>query len=268
VTGQRLDASKWTPDKQARYERFLRGYAAIAEAIQRKYRLKFPWLYADLTAGSGRLAWDGDVIQGSPLIALRTFASRPTLRVRLHFVERDADRMIELRDAVAELVAPWTVEMRFRITYEFFAVDNAQWFDQAQSEWSQYGLLYWDGLGQDVCPMDSLNQWMRLHRLQDLLVMASGCAPKRVPAGMGRERLDVVIQRTIRRHLWIAKPETAWQWTFALMSNYEPLGRNLSNGDLRFADYRSREGEQFLSEIGTTRAERFARWNPGLFDAI
>jgi hypothetical protein len=264
---ERLEVSDWTPAKQTRFARFISGYTNIAAAMQRKYEWP-PWLYVDLTAGSGRLNHGDSIIEGSPLLALRAFANHPTFQVCCLLIERHAGRYAELHEAVSTLRQSWPEDVQQRIAIACGCTDNTVFLRRLDARFPSFnsasnGLLYWDGLGQDACPIVELNSWMYAHRKHDLLVMASGCAPKR--AGLGRARLDGILKRTIRPNLWIAKPETAWQWTFALMSEWPPLGNKLSNGHMRFACCSSPEGKAFLDVIGTTNGERHERENPALF---
>jgi three-Cys-motif partner protein len=267
IVDERLPASEWTPTKQQRFERLMKTWTAIAAAIQRKWSTG-PWLYVDLTAGSGRLRDGERLIDGSPLIALRAFMAQPQFAVECVFIERHRGRFLELLAAIDSL-SPDAYQ-RQRISCGLFNKDHVDVLsDDLQGSHrlsGQFGLAYWDGFGQDECPMPALNAWMAMQGRIDLVLMASGCAPKR--AGLGRDRLDRVLHRTIHPHRWVARPETAWQWTFALMSNWPPLGNKLSNAALRFAPFTSKEGSAILDSIGTTVVERQCRDNPGFFDGV
>jgi hypothetical protein len=72
----RLAASEWTAIKQENFRSYLRAYSAIAATIQHKATWHTPpWLYFELTAGSGLIDNNGIVL------ALDTFREELDFRV-------------------------------------------------------------------------------------------------------------------------------------------------------------------------------------------
>jgi hypothetical protein len=263
VTRQRLAASDWTALKQENFRSYLRGYSAIAAAIQRKTSWRTPpWFYFELTAGSGLIDNGNHVIKGSPLIALEAFREQPDFRVNCLFVEYNVNYASELNAAIIAEYAGWPLVDRQRIKYEIKCLDHRDILRTVNTYHNAIGLLYWDGLGGDIFPADELRQWLTNNARHDLLVMASGTAQKR----MGRPRLDALLASMPSESVvWLTSPCGPWQWVFALVSRWIPLGKKMS-GPFKLHDATSETGRQILYTLATTKEERAVREQPELWN--
>ena len=85
----------WSEVKLAIIKEYASAYATILEATRREKIHSLKWLYIDAYAGPGihLSKTRGDVVEGSPLIALRT---TPPFS-EYHFIDSDADRAEQLR---------------------------------------------------------------------------------------------------------------------------------------------------------------------------
>jgi three-Cys-motif partner protein len=88
---------EWTRDKLKILEAYLPGYLqATTRTVER--------IYIDGFAGPGSNRLDtGEIIDGSPLIAVKASAHNGTRFSRLFFIERDPANIAELRAALAEI---------------------------------------------------------------------------------------------------------------------------------------------------------------------
>lgn len=92
------EVGEWTRDKLDILAKYLRGYlGATTRALDR--------VYIDAFAGPGtnRLRRSGEIIDGSPLIALKAQADNGARFTRLFFIENDPGAAQELRETVSQL---------------------------------------------------------------------------------------------------------------------------------------------------------------------
>ena len=254
-----LVASAWTPQKQEIFGHFLRAYTSIAAAIQSKQGNGWVkrWFYGELTAGSGLITNGDQLIHGSPLIALNTFANQTGFKVDCLFIEHNANYAFELNRCTASQYARFTPEQRSRLKYGLNCVDHRSVlanYRSAINGCGPMGLLYWDGLGGDKYPTEDLREWLQFHRRHDLLVMASGTAQKR----MGRIRLDEML-RNSPRPVWLTVPTGPWQWIFAFVTGWKELPAKLSRQGFQLYRSDSLQGLRILDKLGTTCEERKER---------
>jgi three-Cys-motif partner protein len=85
----------WSEVKLAIIKKYAAAYTTVMEAQRRDRFPRMRWLYIDAHAGSGHhiSKTRGDLVEGSPLIALKT---NPPFH-EYHFVDSDAGRAAELR---------------------------------------------------------------------------------------------------------------------------------------------------------------------------
>jgi hypothetical protein len=252
----RLVASEWTELKQENFRSYMRAYSAIAAAIQRKATWQTPpWLYFELTAGSGLIDNGNVVIKGSPLIAMEAFREQPGFRVNCLFVESNSSYAMELTASVTAECAGWPLVDQRRIQYEIKCLDHREILRTVQTYRNAMGLLYWDGLGGDIFPAAELRQWLIDNPRHDLLVMASGTAQKR----MGRARLDALLASMLPDStVWLTSPCGPWQSVFAMVSRWTALGKKLT-GPFKLHDANSPTGKEILDTLATTSRERRRR---------
>jgi hypothetical protein len=232
-------------------------YPPIAEAIQRLYRLK-RWFYWDMTPGPGLIHTKTDPLEGSPLIALEAFRKQAGLKVNCLFTEYDADYADQLIQVLAQRYRGWTEAERLRVNYRVECIDHLKILGalrhQQMTDCSAYGLLYWDGLGENIYPAQMLNRWLAKHYYHDLLLMASGTAQKRA----GRDRLDILLKTP--RLISVSNPVSAFEWIFGLGTNWGELPKKLSKQNhLQFHSTDSKEGKRIIDIVSTTRAQREQR---------
>lgn len=257
-TQERLRASEWTARKEEAFDAYITIYARIAAAIQAKHSWAGRWFYFELTAGSGLIDGDAGTIEGSPLLALRAFR-RAGLKVDCLFLEHNSAYEEELRRSVEALRSEWTEQECANVYCEIHPNDHRDVLLESERQYGRMGLIYWDGLGQDVYPSLELSSWLRRNPKHDLILMGSGTAPKR----MGRARLDRAILTVPRETTWLSDTNGQWQWVFALATDWAPLAARLStakNGQPMFAAT-SPEGRAILDKIGLTRGERSVNRN-------
>lgn len=253
-----MEASEWTRSKLTKFAGFMGRYPLIMAAIQCKWK-PVPSFYWDMTPGPG-LIYDGpDRIEGSPLIALEAFKRQSLLKVNCLFTEYEPDYAAQLTQIMAEKYSAWTDAERQRIKYSVQCIDHREILyglrHEQMNNCSGYGLLYWDGLGENVYPADGFNPWLNRHSYHDLLLMASGTAPKRA----GRERLDILL-KTPRKRLAISYPVGDWEWIFGLGTNWTELPAKLSKKhELEFHSSDSKMGKHIIDLVSTTKAEREQR---------
>jgi hypothetical protein len=255
-----LKASDWTQRKQDNFAQFLRAYAAIAGAIQRKYR-NGRLAYVELTAGPGIIDDRGYEIRGSPIIALDTFRNEVDFLVDCVFVEQDRSRFNILTNVVDRERSSWSAEDRSRIHVSLECSDNKSVLSRGLPLSGPYGLIYWDGLGRDTYPSIEAREWLEAHSMHDLLLMASGTAPKR----KGCPRLDRMLH-TVPRRVWISDTNGPWQWVFALATSWSQLAEKLSSYcSIKLYPSTSIRGAKILDHVGSTYVERQKRQQPELW---
>lgn len=246
-----LNASPWTAIKQNIYAEGLRVYVAIANAIQKRHYWAGRWFYFDLTSGSGLINNGGaEPLEGSPLISLREFQAKGGFEVDCLFCEQDQARAAELDSILQGLSSQWSEHEPKRIHYKVEACDHGDLFKRLNIH-NNYGLLYWDGMGGDIFPTGALSDWLKQHRFHDLLVMASGTAPKR----RGTPRLDQLLKTVPRKYMWLSEPNGRWEWIFALFSNWSRVEQT---GRGRLIRHDSYHGQEILNKLATTAEERKA----------
>lgn len=265
---KRLKASEWTTTgKQPSFKAYLSAYSCIINKMQHKPENQWMgrWLYFELTAGSGLIDCNGEEpIAGSPLIALRAFRAERGLEIHCLFVEWNPAYFQELKRVVEDEYSSWTDEERQRVTYQIQCRDHREVLRELMYRCRyKMALVYWDGLGGDVYPTQELRQWLERNGRHDLLIMASGTAQKR----MGRPRLDQLLEmRPAGCKVCLTRINDKWEWIFALMTRWPPLGNKLTGKDsLRFYDVDSATGKDILDTLGTTKKERETRHQPELW---
>lgn len=193
---------------------------------------------------------------------MKAFREQPDFRVSCLFVEYNHSYAAELNAAISAERAEWPLADQQRINYEIKCLDHREILRTIDAHRDAIGLLYWDGLGGDIFPADELRQWLTDNPRHDLLVMASGTAQKR----MARPRLDALLASMPSGSIvWLTSPCGPWQWVFALVSRWIPLGQKMS-GPFKLRDATSEIGKQILDTLATTKEERALReqldlWN-------
>jgi three-Cys-motif partner protein len=94
------DIGIWSEVKLAIIKKYAVAYTTVMEAQRRDRVPSLRWFYIDAYAGSGhhRSKTRGDLVEGSPLIALNT---RPAFH-EYHFIDSDRGRAAELRKEAGE----------------------------------------------------------------------------------------------------------------------------------------------------------------------
>jgi hypothetical protein len=260
-----LQASDWTPKKQYAFRQFLTVYTAIAAVIQRRHSTwaGSRWTYIELTAGPGIINDKGSNLRCSPLIALDVFRAHLSFEVDCYFIEHDTSRFTTLSSIIKEEMASWDQKQKSRIHVKEECCDSKLVLSRALALVlrGKFGLLYWDGLGRDTYPSIELSGWLTAYPKHDLLVMASGTAPKR----KGCPRLDRMLL-TVPRKVWLSDTIGPWQWVFALATAWDVLAGKLSGfSSIKLHASTSEKGREILDQLGSTQAERDVRDQGGLW---
>jgi hypothetical protein len=248
-----IKASEWTESKQESFLRYLQTYTAIAAAIQKKYNpWANPWDYIDLTAGTGFIQNGDHLIDGSALIALKTFRTQQSFTVKCSFIERDPSHYYLLVKALDAEKSHWSG--REKVSYTVFREDHRNMLVNSIGRNRSMGLIYWDGLGEDVYPAKELAIFLNHNRRHDLLIMGSGTAPKRA----GRTRLPRMLLTMPRNELWLSEPYTKWQWIFAFLTTWGELPNKISKSSITLHRWDSKTGKKILRILAST-TEDFER---------
>jgi three-Cys-motif partner protein len=213
-----------TATKQEHFTTVLGTHMATAMAIIAKsrrggWRHHPKYVYFDLNAGPGIVG--GHV--GSPLIFLR-LATERRMPFEAHFFEKDPASAAALKENIKLLA----LEIGPPPGRVFVATGDsnglvATAIDKLETRTDRtFGLVYTDPNNHQI-PIKAITTLAEQAKLQkiDFLFHVAGTAYKRVRGASG---LDVQMSRDIRQAgkklLLIRDPIGAWQWTFALATNW------------------------------------------------
>lgn len=252
--------SDWTACKQQIFREFAWMWVKIAKGIlSRKPGYHPLFHYFDLTAGKGH---DQDGNPGSPLIFTEQ-ARRAGISYRAFLFEHNPESAHELTKALQSRGRKdeWS-------SHIILPMDSAEGIfnlaiPHAKDKESRLGLIYFDPNGDTVYPTDSirfLTQTPCFEKI-DFLAHISANSKKRFN---GAVRKGVLSERHLRRtlledlqgigkeYIWLREPATAWQWTFALCTNWD---KSLDLRKMRFHGIDTPEGARLLDWLELTREE-------------
>ena len=227
--------SDYTLEKQRVFWTIAATHMQIVRSKLRAWPGSYPrYAYIDLNAGSGYNTEAG--IWGSPTIAA-AIGDRLNLPLDLTLFEADLARRQELaarlsgRDDV-HIYGDHAAEWRY----------IAAWYRGARQ--TVLGLVYFDP-NAALIPIDVINGLVvkPLDKVDVLLHINANGGYKR-PRGRGHAEyqgryLADDVAKLDKRHWWIRKPKTDWQWTFLIGSNWAG-----------FPEFRKQEFYPLASEIG------------------
>lgn len=243
-------ADEWISAETEPKERDFRGilgmHLQICKGIRSRWPGLPPYLYADLYAGPGRLAFDGREFQGSPLIFLDLAGDAGVPYEALCF-ERDPDVAERLSRAVAGLngrqpaVCPESCETGF-----------SRWLDAAHGRRSQYGLIYSDPI-KDEIPHQLLSRAAAMLPKVDILSYVAATQYKR-RRGVDPDRpfLSDHVRTVGKKVVLIRRPHTAWHWTFILWSNWVDFPQWEKRGFYRLD---SETGQEIMRQLNLSGRE-------------
>lgn len=235
-----------TEPKEADFRGILNMHMSIAKAIIVR-QAGPPYLYIDLYAGPGRLAFRGKEFDGSPLIFMDT-AKQLDVQTVSAFYEQDPAIADRLKGALASAggtghfeVHPERCEVGFPKLLE--RMGTRGW----------YGLIYSDPI-RDEIPHALLNAAAQKLPRVDLLSYVSATQYKR-RRGVDENRpfLADHIAAVDKKFALIREPIGMWQWTFVLWSNWDGLPDWKRRGFYRLD---SERGQQIMERLNLSAREQ------------
>lgn len=243
--------SQWISAETRQKERDFRGvlnmHIRMAKSIIARYAAP-PYLYVDMHAGPGQLEDELGPFDGSPLIFAHLANEHDLPHLAWHFDESEV-----IATQLLATLGPESFVGAVRCEDGLPVL-----VDRISQPTRRYGLIYADPIGKEI-PVDALNTAAdRLPRV-DLMAYVSGTAYKRRRNG----RLFTDVSAIRKKHALVREPQTAWQWTFVLWTNWADFPEWRKRGFYR-AD--STQGRRILDELNYTRQEIQERDNTPLPD--
>lgn len=264
-------AEKWISDetapKEADFRGILRMHIPICKSIISRYRLP-PYLYVDLYAGPGNLAFEGDEFPGSPLIAQEEMTRAGLPYEAVHF-ERDPAVAAELEEAllVPRSVMWWPDPENTHVFAEACQEGFPRWLDRTGRQSDRHGLVYADPI-RDEIPVALLNKAAALMPRVDLLSYVSATQYKRrrgadlkLNGSSTKPLLSDHISAVNKKFAVIRRPRDAWQFTFILWSNWDSLPEWTRAGFYRLD---SETGTHILDQLDLTGPQHRKKANTPL----
>lgn len=255
-----------TERKEADYRGLLKMHIDICKGLINRQNAQ-PYLYIDLYAGPGRLEFEGQAFDGSPLIARDLLQTAPVPYDAVHF-EKDPDVAGRLETALATPSAVlWAPDATSMIVNKAFEDGFLGWLAETGHQPDRFGLIYSDPI-RDEIPYAILNEAACLLPRVDILSYVSATQYKR-RRGQDLKRngstelplLGDHIRAVNKRIALIRKPLGAWQWTFVLWSNWVNMPAWTNHG---FHRLDSPEGQQILDRLNLTEREHREKANTPL----
>lgn len=244
--------SNYSDMKQEQFNQILGVHLTIVKSLIEKGKAAPVYHYFDLNAGPGIV--NGQ--EGSPLIFLRR-ASELRVKFNAFFFEVDKASAEELEKNVMNVLSEYP---QSRGKYEIVVGDHTDTMPgiinrfAGQRGWC-HGLVYSDSNGASFIPTEVINTLIRVKCFDpiDVLAYISGTSRKRcIGAGIERPRLSDDLCAIDKDHRWIRTPVGRWQWTFAILSNWQgfPGFKNIGLYPLK-----SKDGEHILRYLDHTAKE-------------
>lgn len=237
-----------TEAKEADFRGILNMHMSIAKAIIA--RQSGPqYMYVDLFAGPGRLAYRGKEFDGSPLIFTDT-AKRLGMDTVSAFYEQDPTVADRLKGALASAGGTG----HFEVHAERCEVGFPQLLERMlRPQGGRYGLIYSDPI-RDEIPHALLNAAAQMLPRVDLLSYVSATQYKR-RRGVDENRpfLADHIAAVDKKVALIREPIGMWQWTFVLWSNWPSLPDWKRRGFYRLD---SERGQQIMERLNLSAREQ------------
>lgn len=243
--------------KQEDFGYILDTHYPIEINIARKYgRTSQPIFHFDLYAGAGYVALDdGSVVEGSPIIAARTYA-RGELPVRAYFFEEQSRWSSGLQVNLDRLYwGEWTSP---GWDYHVVPGDHHRTapliIDRLwQQQRNPYGLVYADPYGR--LPVTLLMQFADRFKRVDQLLCVAATGYKRFRQGPAPHYLERDIQMIDKRHVWVRETRKgdAWHQTMIFLTNWDEWPHLTKLG---FWPLKSPEGRAIMDRLNYSENER------------
>lgn len=229
-----------TPVKIADFERFAMMHLRMVKGIIGRGWAVPHYTYIDLHAGCGYN--HACSMDGSPLV-LAKLARRLMVPVRATLFESNPDACAELEARLAPFQDPPCA------VYEVVCGDHAQTFPPKIAHLSSpakraYGLAYSDP-NDTRMPLPLLQMIAEKLPRVDILTHISATAIKRARGVFkdDRLRLSQIIEAPGKTRIILRQPCGQWQWTMALLTNWEKFPDRCEDG---FFDVTSETGRALL----------------------
>ena len=251
-----------TQAKEADFRGILNMHITICKGILSRSS-SLPYLYVDLFAGPGNLAYRGVQFDGSPLIAQQILTKAGIDSLAVHY-EQDpvvADRLAEalwVPTSLLDVPNPETAPIHAVACQDGFPA----WLDAQGKQPDRYGLIYSDPI-RDEIPHELLNKaaW-HLPKVDLLSYVAATQYKRRRGVDPCRPYLLDHVRSIDKRVILIREPLGAWQWTFIMWSNWPNLPAWEQRGFYRLD---SERGERIMDRLNLSEREHHSKINTPLF---
>lgn len=249
MTAARQGQSQATKAKQEALAYFISAHSKVVRVIQEKHPWAGPYCYIETNAGCG---WNHKVdIPGSPLVALRAFASHPTLRVESLFIEKNKESALQLA---------YAVEANGGCKSMVVTADHCVALPMIAIPPKSYGLVYADPNALVDSPEEALHTFFLRPETKkiDVLINLDGHMRRRVIAAQragnpgNYDDLRRLMRRVGKKHWWIRQPHNCpgSKWTFLFGSNFPKINiQGLGKVDLPMFPVESEKGQKILVDL-------------------
>lgn len=234
----RIGRSEMTQIKHLQLREILRAHLRIVGAIRDKWSfVGRQYCYIETCAGMG-LYEDGT--KGSPVLFLEE-ARAASVNYLCQFIEESPRNCKRLRLSVND---------------DYCTVHHGRYQDiigaTRISDASAYGLLFCDPNGS--FDEASLAKFSQLFPHIDILIYVNGSGIKRGSRVHGHSRIKEKLSAIGKEHWAIRGPQSKWQFSFALGTNWKPLLKKFERLDMY--DINNMAGHSYLDRLERTNAER------------
>lgn len=240
-----------TEQKERDFAGIVRMHLTICKAILSR-GANLPYLYADLHAGPGALAYEGRLFDGSPLVFLK-LAAEAGIRHQSLFFDKDVSVAARLSAAMSWVETDGSTE----VIAHPCEIGMSQWLAAAGVQPYRYGLVYADPIGKEI-PVDLLARNAQQLPRVDLLSYVAATGYKRRGGPRLREHLAAIDKKFV----YVRTPAGQWQWTFVLWTNFES---RLDWKRIGFHRADSARGKAILDRMDMTVREYREATNEPLF---
>jgi len=253
-----MGMSHCTATKERHFEDIARMHINMCRGIIRRHaKVNSEYTYLDLYAGSGSNELpSGQIVEGSPVVMARALIGEAMARRGFVF-EKSSKNAAMLRERL-------TLEPAFHVVNGDHAetVDDViRWFHEHPDQRRRFGFIYCDPNGTriPVAVLRKLYGELKTFDTIDCVTYISATVAKRIRGVFGEDHWPELIDdlRAVgKKHIHVRVPEGHYQWTMAILTNYESFPELTRQG---FYPLCSEEGQQLVryltSTVGRLQAE-------------